>query len=62
MRKSFFLTLLAPAALLAACSKPVPVPQDGTALWLAAGRPYAEVLASVQAGTDPALPPEGFHI
>ena len=62
MRKSFVLTVLAGALLLSACSRPVPVAQDGTELWLAAGRPYAEVLASVQAKVDPALPAEGFHI
>ena len=62
MRKSLFLTLLAGAALLSACSRPVPVAQDGTDLWLAAARPYAEVLASVQTRIDPALPAEGFHI
>ena len=62
MRKSFVLTVLAGALLLSACSRPVPVAQDGTELWLAAGRPYAEVLASVQTKIDPALPAEGFHI
>ena len=39
MQKSIFLTVLAGAALLAACSRPDPVAQDGTDLWLAAGRP-----------------------
>ena len=48
--------------LFAACSQPVPVAQDGTDLWLAAGRSYDEVLASVAAGIDPALPAEGYHI
>ena len=49
--------------LLAACSSSVrPVDQDGTDLWLAAGKPYEEVLASVQTAIDPALPAEGFHI
>ena len=49
--------------LFAACSSSVrPVDQDGTDLWLAAGRPYEEVLASVQTAIDPALPAEGFHI
>ena len=62
MRKSFFLTVLAGAALLSACNRPVPVEQDGTALWLAAARPYAEVLASVETAIDPALPAEGYHI
>ena len=62
MRKSIFLTVLAGAALFAACNRPVPVAQDGTDLWLAASRPYSEVLASVQADIDPALPAEAFHI
>ena len=62
MRRFFLLISAAAMALLAACSRPVPAAQDGTDLWLAAGRPYAEVLASVQASIDPALPPEGFHI
>ena len=49
--------------LLAACSSSVvPPEQDGTELWLAAGKPYEEVLASVQTAIDPALPAEGFHI
>ena len=48
---------------LAACSSSVrPAEQDGTDLWLAAGKPYGEVLASVQTAIDPALPAEGFHI
>ena len=62
MRKVFILTVLAGAALLAGCNRPAPVAQDGSELWLAAGRPYAEVLASVQTRIDPALPAEGFHI
>ncbi len=62
MQKSIFLTALAGVALLSACSRPVPVAQDGTDLWLAAGRPYADVLASVETTIDPALPAEGFHI
>ena len=62
MRKHLFLTVLAGAALFAACDRPAPVAQDGTDLWLAASRPYSEVLASVQADIDPALPAEAFHI
>ena len=62
MRKIFLMTVLAGAALLAACTRPVPVAQDGTDLWFAAARPYAEVLASVQTTINPALPAEGFHI
>ena len=49
--------------LLAACTSSVrPVEQDGTDLWLAAGRPAEEVFASVQTRIDPNLPREGFHI
>ncbi len=62
MHRSLFLTVLAGAVLMAACQQPVPVAQDGSDLWLAAGRPYEEVLASVQTAVDPALPAEGFHI
>ena len=62
MRKSLFLILFAGAVLLSGCSRPVPVPQDGSELWLAAARPYAEVLASVRTQIDPALPAEGYHI
>ena len=47
---------------MAACQQPVPAVQDGSDLWLAAGRPYEEVLASVQVAVDPALPAEGYHI
>ena len=62
MHRSLLLTILAGAALAAGCSRPVPADQDGSDLWLAAGRPYEEVLASVQAAVDPALPAEGYHI
>jgi alpha-glucuronidase len=61
MRYKFLLILLA-GALAAACSRPVPPVQDGSELWLAAGRPYEAVLASVQTAINPALPAEGFHI
>ena len=62
MHKTLFLTVLAGLALFSACTRPVPVAQDGTELWLAAGRPYEEILSSVQTKIDPALPAEGFHI
>ena len=61
MRKSFFLTIVPCFLLLASCATR-PAEQDGSELWLAAGRPYAEVLASVQTEIDPALPAEGYHI
>ena len=55
--------LAAVAALLTACNTSVkPVEQDGTELWLAAGRPVAEIRAEVDARIDPALPAEGYHI
>ena len=61
MRKYLFVALA--GLLFSACSSSVrPVEQDGTDLWLAGARPYAEVLASVEANIDPALPAEGFHI
>ena len=60
MRKYLFWALT--GLLAVACSQPVPMAQDGTDLWLAAGRSYDEVLASVTAGIDPALPAEGYHI
>ena len=60
MRNHLLLALT--GLILVACSRPVPVAQDGSDLWLAAARPYAEVLASVQTAIDPALPAEGFHI
>jgi len=62
MHKPLYLTILAGAALLAGCQRPVPAAQDGSELWLAAGRPYEEILASVQTSVDPTLPAEGFHI
>ena len=48
--------------MLVGCQQPVPTAQDGTELWLAASRPYEEILASVQTAVDPALPAEGYHI
>ena len=49
--------------LLAACSSSVrPAEQDGTGLWLAAGRPVDEIKAGVETRIDPGLPAEGFHI
>ena len=56
------LLLLAAVLLTIGCSTPKPVEQDGTDLWLAAGRPYEAVLASVETAIDPALPAEGYHI
>ena len=60
--RNFLLPLFAAALLAAGCTKPQPKDQDGTDLWLAAGRPYQEVLASVETAIDPALPAEGYHI
>ncbi|MCR4823910.1 MAG: alpha-glucuronidase [Bacteroidales bacterium] len=62
MRKLHLIPILAGLSLLAGCSRPVPAAQDGTELWLAAARPYEEILASVQTRIDPALPAEGYHI
>ena len=61
--RNFFLFISAAAlAFFTACTTPQPKNQDGTQLWLAAGRPYQEVLASVETAIDPALPAEGYHI
>ena len=58
-----YLSIALTALLFAACASTArPVEQDGTDLWLAGARPYAEVLASVRTAIDPALPAEGFHI
>lgn len=62
MRKAFLLTPVAVLFLLCACSRPEPVEQDGSGLWLAAGRSYDEILSSVQVEVDFRQPPEGFHI
>ena len=49
--------------LIAACNTSVrPVEQDGTDLWLAAGRPVEEIENAVETRIDPTLPAEGFHI
>ena len=60
--KNLLPAALCAAILLSACARIQPADQDSTALWLAAARPYAEVLASVQTAIDPSLPPEGYHI
>ena len=61
MRRTPLLAAL--AALLTACTTSVrPVEQDGTDLWLAAGRPVEEIRADVATRIDPALPAEGYHI
>ena len=62
MQKLSLLLLSATALLFASCAAPRPVEQDGSELWLAAGRPYAEILSSVQTALDAALAPEAFHI
>ena len=63
MRSILPLTILSGILLLSACTSPVkPVDQDGTELWLAAGRPVAEIRASVETGIDTTLAAEGFHI
>ena len=45
-----------------ACNTPEPIDQDGTMLWLANGRSYKEVLASVETRIDSALSKEEYHI
>ena len=54
--------LLAAGFALAACSTPKPSDQDGTDLWFANSRPYAEVLASVETKVDNSLAKDEFHI
>lgn len=57
------LSLSAAVALaLTSCGSPEPTTQDGTDLWLANGRSYDEVLASVQTGIDGNLGKEEYHI
>jgi hypothetical protein len=56
--RAFPSVILAGLFLTACASSVRPVEQDGTDLWLAAGRPYEEVLASVRTAIDPALPAE----
>ena len=50
------------ALTAAACSSPKPTAQDGTELWLANGRSYEQVLASVQTGVNGDLAREEYHI
>ena len=51
------------AGFLTACSALVQPPlQDGTDLWLAAGRPISEIRTTVDTQIDKSLPPEGYHI
>ncbi len=57
----FLIPILA-ALAISACTAPNPKDQDGSDLWLAAGRPYQEVLSSVETAVNPALPAEGYHI
>ena len=57
----FLIPILA-ALAISACTAPKPKNQDGSDLWLAAGRPYQEVLSSVETAVNPALPAEGYHI
>ena len=62
MKKTLFQIAFCSALALAACSKPVPVAQDGSDLWMANSRPYDEVLASVQTRISPEYGAEEFHI
>ena len=62
MYKTTLFSLAAAALLLSACAAPRPVDQDGSTLWMASARPYAEILSSVQANPAAELAPEEFHI
>ena len=58
-----FPLLTAFAVLLSACNSFVQAPlQDGTDLWLAAGRSISEIRVSVETQIDKSLPAEGYHI
>ena len=58
-----FPLLTAFAVLLSACNSFVQAPlQDGTDLWLAAGRSISEIRVSVDTQVDKSLPAEGYHI
>ena len=48
--------------LFAACSKPVPVAQDGTDLWLAGARSYEEIYDEIYYSFLPRLHPEEYRI
>ena len=62
MRHSILL-FSALAGLLTACSAFVQPPlQDGTDLWLAAGRHLSEIRTTVDTQIDKSLPREGYHI
>ena len=60
MRK-YFIGALA-GLLAAACARPVPVAQDGTGLWLAAARPYDEILNGIHPAFTARLAPEEYRI
>ena len=62
MKKTLFQIAFCSALALAACSKPEPVNQNGSDLWMANSRPYDEVLASVQTRISPEYGAEEFHI
>ncbi len=49
-------------AAMAACSAPKPAEQDGTDLWFANSKPYAEVLSSMETRVDGSLAPEEYHV
>jgi len=57
-------TILAGAAAFLAfsCTTPTPSNQDGTDLWMAVSRPYADVLASVETVIDETLAPEEYKV
>lgn len=62
MKTNTKLILGAALVLAAACSAPQPSTQDGTDLWLANGRDYEQILASVQTDITNTLDKEEFHI
>ena len=60
MRK--YLTWFLAGLLFAACGQPAPVAQDGTGLWLAAARPYDEILNGIHPAFTSRLAPEEYRI
>jgi len=61
MKRNLIL-FLASGLIVCSCADPKPYDQDGSELWMANGRSYQEVLASVNTSIDDALGLEEFHI
>ena len=57
-----FIIIVFSILIFSACNTPEPIDQDGTMLWLANGRSYKEVLASVETRIDSTLSKEEYHM